>query len=38
MSDAAGVRAPADSFSELAERLVETGIPCTTPEPRFASP
>ena len=27
ISDATGVRAPADSFSELAERLVETGIP-----------
>ena len=26
-SDATGVLAPADSFSELAERLVETGIP-----------
>ena len=27
MSEASGVRAPADSFSELADRLVETGIP-----------
>ena len=27
ISDASGVRAPADSFSELAERLVETGMP-----------
>ncbi len=26
-SDASGVLAPADSFSELAERLVETGMP-----------
>ena len=27
ISDASGVLAPADSFSELAERLVETGMP-----------
>ena len=27
ISDAIGVRAPADSFSELAERLVDTGMP-----------
>ena len=38
MSDASGVRAPADSFSELAERLVETGIPWNTPAPTFAIP
>ncbi len=37
-SDASGVRAPADSFSELAERLVETGIPWNTPAPTFAMP
>ena len=30
-SDASGVRAPAASFSELADRLVETGIPWKTP-------
>ena len=36
--DATGVRAPADSFSELAERLVETGIPWKTPAPTFAIP
>lgn len=35
-SEATGVQAPADSLSELAERLVETGIPWKTPEPRFA--
>ena len=29
--DATGVRAPADSLSELADRLVETGIPWNTP-------
>ena len=37
-SEATGVRAPADSFSELAERLVETGMPWNTPEPTFAMP
>ena len=37
-SDATGVRAPADSLSELAERLVETGIPWNTPAPTFAIP
>ena len=30
-SDASGVRAPADSLSELADRLVDTGIPWNTP-------
>ena len=30
-SDASGVRAPEDSLSELAERLVETGMPWNTP-------
>ena len=37
-SDASGVRAPEDSFSELAERLVETGMPWNTPAPTFAIP
>ena len=37
-SEATGVRAPADSFSELAERLVETGMPWKTPAPTFAIP
>ena len=37
-SEATGVRAPADSFSELAERLVDTGIPWNTPAPTFAIP
>ena len=33
ISDATGVLAPADSFSELAERLVDTGMPWNTPAP-----
>ena len=37
-SDASGVVAPERSFSELAERLVDTGMPCTSPEPTFAMP
>ena len=37
-SEATGVLAPADSFSELAERLVETGMPWNTPAPRLAIP
>ena len=37
-SDAIGVRAPADSLSELADRLVETGIPRNAPAARFAMP
>ena len=37
-SEASGVRAPADSLSELADRLVETGIPWKTPEAAFAIP
>jgi hypothetical protein len=37
-SEATGVRAPAESFSELAERLVDTGIPWRTPAPMFATP
>ena len=36
--DASPVRAPEWSLSELAERLVETGMPCRTPEPMLASP
>ena len=38
VSEATGVCAPADSFRELAERLVETGIPWNTPAPTFAIP
>ena len=37
-SDATGVRAPADSFSELADRLVDTGMPWKTPAPTLAIP
>ena len=37
-SDASGVRAPADSLSELADRLVETGIPWNAPAARLAMP
>ena len=37
-SEATGVRAPAASFSELAERLVDTGMPWKTPAPTFAIP
>ena len=37
-SEATGVLAPADSFNELAERLVETGMPWNTPAPRLAIP
>ncbi len=32
------VRAPAASLSELADRLVDTGIPWKTPEAAFAIP
>ena len=38
ISDATGVRAPADSFNELAERLVDTGMPWNTPAPTLAMP
>jgi hypothetical protein len=38
ISEASGVRAPDDSLSELAERLVETGMPWNTPAPTFAMP
>ena len=38
VSEATGVLAPADSFSELAERLVDTGMPWNTPAPTFAIP
>ena len=37
-SEASGVRAPDDSFSELADRLVDTGMPWKTPAPTFAIP
>ena len=36
--DASPVRAPEWSFSELADRLVETGIPSNRPAPTFAMP
>ena len=32
------VRAPADSFSELADRLVDTGMPWNRPAPTLAIP
>ena len=32
------MRAPEDSLSELADRLVETGIPWKAPAPAFAMP
>ena len=38
MSEDTCVRAPADSLSELAERLVETGIPWNSPAPTLAIP
>ena len=38
VSDARPVRAPVWSFSELADRLVETGIPWNRPAPTFAMP
>ena len=38
ISEATGVRAPADSFSELADRLVETGMPWNTPGPDVRHP
>ena len=37
-NEASGVLAPDASLSELADRLVETGIPCNTPEPTLATP
>ena len=37
-SEASGVLAPVWSFSELDERLAETGIPCTNPAPALAAP
>ena len=36
--EATGVRAPEDSLSELADRLVDTGMPWKTPAPTFAIP
>ena len=38
VSEATGVLAPEVSLSELADRLVETGMPCTRPEPTLAMP
>jgi hypothetical protein len=38
MSDETCVLAPADSFRELAERLVDTGIPWNKPAPTLAIP
>ena len=38
VSEARPVRAPEWSFSELAERLVETGIPWSRPAPVLAMP
>ena len=35
--EASPVRAPEWSFSELADRLVDTGIPWSTPEPMLAA-
>ena len=35
--DARPVRAPERSLSELADRLVETGIPLRSPAPMFAA-
>ena len=35
--DASPVFAPEWSLSELADRLVETGMPCRTPEPMLAA-
>ena len=32
------MRAPEDSLSELADRLVDTGMPWKTPAPTFAIP
>ena len=38
LSEATGLLAPELSLSELAERLVETGIPWISPAPMFAIP
>ena len=38
VSEATPERAPVWSFKELADRLVETGIPWNSPEPTFAMP
>ena len=38
VSEARPDRAPAWSLSELAERLVVTGIPCSSPAPALAMP
>jgi hypothetical protein len=37
-SEAIGERAPEVSLSELADRLVDTGMPWNTPAPTFAIP
>ncbi len=36
--DAIGVRAPEVSFSELADRLVDTGMPWNSPAPALLMP
>jgi hypothetical protein len=38
VSEARPVRAPVWSFKELADKLVETGIPWNNPAPTFAIP
>ena len=38
VSEATGVLAPAESLSELADRLVEMGIPYNRPDPALAMP
>ena len=38
VSEETCVRAPEDAFSELAERLVETGMPWKNPAPTLAIP
>ena len=38
VSEATGVLAPAESLRELADRLVESGIPWTRPEPTLDMP
>ena len=36
--EASGVRAPDESFNELADRLVDTGMPWNTPAPTLDMP
>ena len=38
VSDETCVRAPEDALSELAERLVDTGMPWNSPAPALAIP